>query len=120
MRDLYVIGAVVIVVVGIFTFMSFKMESLEADVAKAEAEVVKEKSKASMCNQALNTQSKEIEAQRIDYEARLKAYANIKPEVKYKTIYRDVVREVNLTKESNCEDTKAIIDGIRNTDINGL
>ena len=120
MKDLYVISAVVIFVMSVFTYMSFEMEALKSDVARAEAEVIKEKSRNIICNQALDTQTKEIEAQRVDYEARISAYKNMSPDVKYKVIYRDVVKDVNLTKESSCDDTKNIIDGVRTIDFSGL
>jgi hypothetical protein len=74
-----------------------------------------------LCDEALDSQTKLIEAQRVDYEAKMLEYNQSTPQVRYKVIYNDIIKEVNITKEdSNCEDIKQVISNIRNIDINSL
>jgi len=67
----------------------------------------------SLCGSAKDTLVKKvsdleasIEAQRIDYDKRLKTYKNKPP----RTVY--IPMDVNMTR-GNCDDVKNLIDGIR-------
>ena len=69
---------------------------------------------------ALLSQTQEIERQAIDTQKRLEELQSIPPEVKYKTITKDVIKEIIITKEATCEDTKNLIGNVRNINLNSL
>jgi len=69
---------------------------------------------------ALEFQTSQIEKMAIDTQKRIEELESTPPEIKYKTITKDIIKEIVITKEATCEDTKNLIGNIRNIDINSL
>lgn len=87
-------------------FLNLNRESLVKDLNDKNSKIVSLETNNTRLKASLDDQSKKVEANRLDYEQKLKQYENWKNkpvEVKYKYITKEV-------KSNECEDIKKSID----------
>jgi len=116
--QLIVIGLAVTVLLGIFGYMKLEISHLQSTVDKLQKEVQLRQTNLNMCKASRAVQTQQIEDLRIDYDSKLSKYNKLlssKPKIRYKTIYRNIIRDINITDEG-CKNVKQFIDNIRNTD----
>lgn len=121
------IGAFLLVI-GLITYHYTKVSTLEYVVKRTQKELLQkhkelatERLQSNLYKSSLDKQSASIEALRVNYDARIKAIKEAKPKVKYRVIYRDVIKEVNTTKkESTCEEIRKVLRNVSNTDLNNI
>jgi len=119
-NNLYLFGGITALFVLLGGYCYTSTNNLEKELLETQKQVLKAKTQSTLYKSSLDTQSAHIESVREDYEMKIKEYKAFTPEVKYRVVYRDVVRDMNLTKESSCEDVKNIIDGVRAIDFSSL
>jgi hypothetical protein len=108
----------VIVTIGTTAFIMCGLK--ENSITSLEATIDRINANKARVETALLSQTQEIEKQAIDTQKRIEELQSIPPEIKYKTITKDVIKEIIITKEATCEDTKNLISNVRNIDINSL
>ena len=120
MNNLYVLAGLSMLITFSVAYHYVTINALEKKLLKVQKDLADEIAKSTLYKSSLDTQSAHIESVREDYEMKIEEYKAFTPKVKYRVIYRDVVRDINLTKESSCEDVKNIIDSVRAIDFSSL
>jgi len=112
----YAIVFIIVLAIGGYIY------SLKSDITNLETELkiknsMYEASKTQniLHETAIDSQNKQIEALRVDAlssKAKLDEWKKLPPKVKYEVIYRDVVKENNLT--GACDEIKTLINSTPN------
>lgn len=117
--QLYILAGISIVLMGWYATYNY----MDSQINKLEKELIASSSNEMLCNEALDTQSKSIEALALDYEDRINTYENListqEPELRYKYIKEVIYKDVNSSvKERSCEEAKQIQNNTYNSDWN--
>lgn len=104
---------------GYIAMLKSDIRSLHEQIDKAKSAKIIESQNLQQCSRELQALNDRIDAERSDYEAKIKHYEATlkqKPKVRYKVIYK-ISKE---KKSDECEDIKAMLDGVRNTPFDSL
>lgn len=122
---MYILASVLVVFViyhnVVVTKYDIKISGLMLDVSNLQNEVLVGKNNTDICKVALNKQTEDTNKLKVDYAENVKELEKWKalpPKIKYNTIYKTVYK-ADYSK-GDCNDTKALIDSIRNIDYNSL
>ena len=104
---------------GYIALLKSDIRSLEAKIDKEKSAKIIESQNLQQCARELEALNERIDAERSDYEAKIKHYKATlkqKPKVRYKVIY-----QISKEKKSDeCEDIKAVLDGVRSIPFDSL
>jgi hypothetical protein len=120
--QLAIYGVITIIILGIFSYMKLEINHLTSSVASLQKEVQLRQTNLNMCKASRDVQTREIESMRMNYEGAILKYnklLNAKPKVHYKTIYKTIIKDVNISK-GDCTNVKKLINNIRNTSFDSL
>ena len=104
------------VALGYIALLKSDIRSLEAKIDKEKSAKIIESQNLQQCSRELEALNERIDAERSDYEAKIKEYKATlqqKPKVRYKTIYKTITKE---QKSDDCEDIKSVLDSVRSLD----
>ena len=104
---------------GYIALLKSDIRSLEAKIDKEKSAKIIESQNLQQCSRELEALNERIDAERSDYEAKIRRYEATlrqKPKVRYKVIY-----QISKEKKSDeCEDIKAVLDGVRSIPFDSL
>lgn len=112
------VAAMLLVYIGM---SEIKKHSLNNEVEKLRSHSIELKQQNTTCNSTLSSQNKAIDSYKLDIETKQKELSEwkLKPtKVRYETIYKEVVKDNNLTGE--CNEVKSIINSVSNINLNSL
>ena len=112
------IGAVAIAYI---TYCNIQINSLEKEVKYLNAKLITSTANNLTLRGSISSQNEKIKKYELDIQAKEKElleWQNKPAKVKYKTIYRDIVKDSNLTGE--CDEVKSIINSIPSINLNSL
>ena len=116
-------GAIMMIVIlfaaGYIAILKGDIRSLHSKIDKAKSEKIIESQNLQQCSRELQALNDRIEQERSDYRSRVEHYEAMlkqKPKVRYKVIYRTIQEK----KSDECEDIKAMLDGVRHTSFDSL
>jgi len=117
----YVYTAVAGLVIGYVIMIKMSLSEAETKIENLRTELLNAHNQMSSLKSSLKSSNKIISDMQIDIEAKnaeLHEWRAKPPKVKYETIYRDVVRDVNLTGE--CDEVKDLINSTTSINLNSL
>lgn len=118
----YVSGALMASLVLLSVYSYTRIGGLKLGLSEVRQELLLATFNGKQCSASLKHQNNVIEEVKIDYESRLaelKAWEDKPAEIRYNTIYKYIDREV-IKNEDSCENTKAVISGVRSINYDKL
>jgi hypothetical protein len=112
------LGAMALLYVGM---SEIKKNNLVKEVKQLESDLAYSKFNNSQCLSSITKQNKDIDSYKLDLETKRKELDEWKSKptkVRYETIYRDVIKDNNLTGE--CDEVKDIINNVSSINLNSL
>lgn len=119
---LYIYAAIAVVVVGLFAYQQFTIQSQKTVIAKLGVEIQEKQSmvfkldfEKSQCKAMIDSQNRAIEGIQVDYNKKadeLMVLKNKPEKERFKIIYENT--PTIGAKSNECEDIKKILDDIRN------
>lgn len=110
----------VIAAMGAYMFiLSQKVDSLESSLQSSQVKVLTGEVNLRTCKASLTKQNEKFESLSADYDNARSAVEHWKAkpaEVRYKYIYKTIGK----VKSNECNDTKSMLDSVRNIDFNSL
>lgn len=108
-------------VIGYIAMLKIDVSDLEDEMREMRTELVYAKSQVTTFKSSIAANNVIIEAQKLNIDVKNKELEEWKtkpPKVKYETIYRDVVKDSNLTGE--CDEVKKLINSVTDINLNTL
>ena len=118
----YLSAALGVAILALGSGYYIETTSLERDLALSQRDYADCKIERNGFISALEFQSQEITELEVDYNSSiidLEMWRSKPPDIKYKTVYKYIPQEVNLTR-GECNDTKQLIGAIRHIDFSEL
>lgn len=116
------------IALAVGVFMGVWIFLLKNDISKIDEELLKNKNKLKdtqiqsiLFETSLLSQNKEIEELRVDAkekQRKIDEWKLLPPTVRYEVIYKDVIKEQNLT--GGCDELKSLINSTANINLNSL
>lgn len=114
--QLYAIVAMVLLLAsGVYSYEK-KINTLKSELLTTENKLLQSTINNSKCEDSLSNQNALIVSQKADYDTKLKEFRETPPKIRYEVIYK-TTKEV---KSNECNDTKQVINNIRNLDFDRL
>jgi chromosome segregation ATPase len=110
-----IVFIVVLTILGYIYSLKSDISDRDSTIATLQKDLLHEKTQNILHETAIDSQNKQIEDMRIDLvssKAKLDEWKKLPPRVKYEVIYRDVVKENNLT--GACDEVKTLINSTPN------
>lgn len=106
---------------GYIVMLKIEVSNLNDEIKKNKTELEYSKSQIASFKTSIAATNKIIESQKLNLDSKnqeLKEWKTKPPKIKYKTIYKNIVKESNLTGE--CNDIKKLINNTTRTNLNSL
>ena len=117
----YIYAAVAALVAGYIVMTKISLSEAETKIENLRTELLNTHNQMSSLKSSLKSSNKIISDMQIDLEtkdAELQEWRRKPTKARYETIYRDVVRDTNLTGE--CDEVKNIINSVSSINLNTL
>jgi molybdopterin biosynthesis enzyme len=121
MKD-YIIAALAVAIISLQVMTSIEITNLEKAVISTRLELTEARMNANTYKSVVETNNLRIGALGASLDAKkaeLASWEDKPAEVRYRTIYKHLPSDINITK-GTCETTKKVIDAIRHTDFNAI
>ena len=117
----YIYWAIGVIAIAYITYCNTQIDSLEKEVKYLNAKLITSTTNNLTLRGSISSQNEKIEKYELDIQSKEKElleWQNKPAKVKYETIYKEIVRDNNLTGE--CDEVKSIINSIPNINLNSL
>ena len=115
------LAVIVSLTLGYIIMLKIEISDLRDIQSELRSELTITKSQVSTFKSSIASTNKIIEAQKLNIDAKekeLKEWKSKPTKVKYETIYRDVVKDTNLTGE--CDEVKDLINSVSTINLNTI
>lgn len=117
----YIYAAAAGLAIGYIVMTKMSLSDAETKIENLRTELLNAHNQMSSLKSSLKSSNKIIGDMQIDLEtkdAELQEWRSKPAKIKYETIYRDVVRDTNLTGE--CDEVKSLINSVSTINLNTL
>lgn len=118
----YIIGFLGAVLVALGGYAYVTISGLKLELSENQAKMVVALTNAESCSKEVEKQNKLVDSLKADREDAIRKYEEWKKKpkkIRYNTVYKYIPKEV-IRHEDSCENTKHMLDAVRNIDFDQL